>query len=58
MEGVPEIMGTFLGVSIVRIIAFWGLDWGPLFLGKYNVEMNEGMSSEWPSCTVLLLNLS
>ena len=32
----PEIMGTILGVSIIRIIVFWGLYKGPLILRKYH----------------------
>ena len=27
MEGYPKISGTFLGVPILRIIVFWGLNW-------------------------------
>ena len=26
--GFPKIMGTFLGVPIIRTIVFWGLLWG------------------------------
>ena len=29
--GFPRIRGTVLGVSIIRIILFWDLYWGPLF---------------------------
>ena len=36
--GFPKIRGTFLGVPIIRIIVFWGLDWGPLILGKYHYQ--------------------
>ena len=35
--GFPKIRGTFLGVCIIRIIAFWGLYWGPLLLGNYHL---------------------
>ena len=35
--GFPKIRGTFLGVPIVRILVFWGLDWGPLILGNYHM---------------------
>ena len=34
--GCPKLGGTFLGVSIIRIIVFWGLYWGPLILGNYH----------------------
>ena len=37
MWGFPKIMGTFLGVPIIRSIVFWGLYWGPLILGNYHV---------------------
>ena len=30
-------MGTFLGVPIIRTIVFWGLYWGPPFLGNYHI---------------------
>ena len=30
-------MGTFLGVPIIRILVYWGLYWGPLILGNYNL---------------------
>ena len=32
---VPKIRGTILGVSIIRIIVFWGVYWGPPILGNY-----------------------
>ena len=35
--GCPKIRGTFLGVPIIRIIVFWGLYWGPLILGNYQL---------------------
>ena len=35
--GFPKIMGTFLGVPIIRIIVYWGLYWGPLILGNYHM---------------------
>ena len=34
----PKIRGTFLGVPIIRIIIFWGLDWGPPILGNYHLR--------------------
>ena len=34
-------MGTFLGVPIIRTIVFWGLYWGPLILGNYQVALSE-----------------
>ena len=36
--GFPKIKGTFLGVPIMRAIVFWGLYWGPLILGNYQIE--------------------
>ena len=33
--GFPKIMGTILGVPIIRTIAFWGLYWGLPILGNY-----------------------
>ena len=38
--GLPKIRSTFLGVPIIRTIVFWGLYWGPLILGNY--QINEG----------------
>ena len=35
--GFPKIRGTFLGVPIIRIIAFGVLDWGPPILGNYHM---------------------
>ena len=35
--GFPNIMGTFLGVPIIRIILYWGLYWGPPILRNYHV---------------------
>ena len=37
----PEIMGTFVGVPIIRIIVYWGLYWGPLLLGNYHFLLGE-----------------
>ena len=28
----------YLGVPIIRIIAYWGLCWGPMIFGKYLVS--------------------
>ena len=36
--GFPKIGGTLLGVPIIRILVFWGLHWGPLILGNYQVS--------------------
>ena len=33
----PKIRGTFLGVSIIRTIIFWGLYWVPSILGNYHI---------------------
>ena len=29
--------GTILGVSIIRVVIFWVLDWGFLILGNYHI---------------------
>ena len=36
--GVPEIIGTILGVHIMRTIILWGLYWGPPILGDYQIS--------------------
>ena len=36
--GIPKIRGTFLGVPIIRTLVFWGLYWGPPYLGKLPVS--------------------
>ena len=33
----PKTRGTFLGVPIMRTIVYWGLYWGPLILGRYDI---------------------
>ena len=33
----PKIRGTFLVILIIRTIVYWGLYWGPLILGNYNL---------------------
>ena len=33
----PKIRGTLLGVPIIRTLVFWGLYWGPLLLGDYQI---------------------
>ena len=40
MWGFPKIRGTLFGVPIIRIIVYWGLQWGPLIWGKYHVKKN------------------
>ena len=35
--GFPKIRGTILGVPIIGTIVFWGLYWGPLILGNYQI---------------------
>ena len=34
---VVKIMGTFLGVPIIRTIEYWGLYLGTLILGNYHI---------------------
>ena len=36
------MMGTFLGVPIIRTIVFGGLYWGPPILGNYHVKKDGG----------------
>ena len=36
------VLGTFLGVPIIRTIVFWGLYWGPPILGNYQVKRQSG----------------
>ena len=36
-RGFPKTRGTFLGVTITRIIACWVLYWGPPIHGNYHV---------------------
>ena len=35
--GFLEIMGSFLGVPIIRTIVFWGLYWGSPIFGNYHL---------------------
>ena len=42
--GFPKIGGTFLGVPIIKSIILWGLYWGPLILGNYQIDLYK-----WPS---------
>ena len=35
--GVPKIRDTLLSVPILRTIVYWGLDWGTLILGNYQM---------------------
>ena len=37
--GFPKILGTLLGVPVIRTIVFWGLYWGPLILGNYHLGL-------------------
>ena len=36
--GFPKSGVPFLGVLIIRTIVFWGLYWGPLVLGNYQMS--------------------
>ena len=40
MWGFPKILGTFLGVSIIRTIVYLGLYWGPPILGTTMCLLN------------------
>ena len=48
MWGFPKIMGTLLGVPIIRTIVFLGLYWGPLFLGNYHVKPKAELEELYP----------
>ena len=39
-------MATFLGVPIIRTVVFWGLFWGPPFLGNYHMYLEGKGDSE------------
>ena len=34
----PKIMGYLLGVPVIRTIVYWGLYWGSLILGNYQMD--------------------
>ena len=34
-----KIMGTLLGIPIIRTIVYWGLYWVPLILGNYHIAI-------------------
>ena len=38
--GFPKISGTF-GVSIIRMMIYWGLYWGPPILENYHIGIME-----------------
>ena len=38
--GFPKIRGPILGVPIIRIIVYWGLYWGPLIEGNYQMFLD------------------
>ena len=52
--GFPKIGIPFWGVPKIRILAFWGLYWGPLILGNYHFYKRQ-LSSRKPA---VLLPLS
>ena len=39
--GVSQNYGYPSGVPIIRIIVFWGLNWGPPILGNYHIGIME-----------------
>ena len=49
--GFPKIMGTFLGVPIIRIIVYWGLYWGPPILGNYQMSKTICMPQTFTAIT-------
>ena len=48
-EGFPKLGVTFLGVPMIRTIVFWGLYWGPLILGNYQVHQYVRDEGSWAS---------
>ena len=36
--GFPQL-GVPFGVPIIRIMVYWGLNWGPLFGGNYHMQI-------------------
>ena len=38
-RGFPKFGVPFLGIPILRIIAFWGLYWGSCILGNYHIGL-------------------
>ena len=53
--GFRKIRGTFSGVPIKRTVIFWGLCWGPLTLGNYQIPKTRilGLQSHPPlACRV------
>ena len=50
--GVP-----FLGVSIIRTIIFWGLNWGPLILGNYQLRKEVNCFGPGLKSEVLAVNI-
>ena len=44
--GFPKTRGTILEVLILRIIAFWGLYWGPPILGNYHMLLHDGHKAQ------------
>ena len=49
--GFPKTRGTLLGGPIIRTIVFWGLFWGPIILGNYQMWLRvrawEGGELKW-----------
>ena len=44
---IPKIRGTIWGVPTIRTIIFWGLYWGPLILGNYQIKQLEDGELYW-----------
>ena len=45
----PKIKGTFLGVPLIRTIIYWGIYWGTLILGNYQIEKEESETEVTPA---------
>ena len=47
--GFPKIRGTLLGGSIIRIIIFSCVYWGPLILGNYHIIFFQSLLVNYPT---------
>ena len=46
--GFPKLGGTILGVPIIRTIVLWGLYWGSLILGNYQIKSKQNVANDSP----------
>ena len=56
--GFPKLGVPYYWVPIIRTIVFWGLYWGPLILGSYQMELSscEGATTPFLQSLVATLN--